>query len=52
MTHDYEIKPMEALSHHDARHNWSYYFALSKVDDFQLTIPNPSPVYDSQAPQN
>lgn len=23
---------------------WSYYFPLSKIDDFQITLPNPNPL--------
>lgn len=40
MTYEFETKPLPEFSRSDARHNWSYYFPLSNVDDFQITIPN------------
>jgi hypothetical protein len=40
LTYEFETKPLPEFSRSDARHNWSYYFPLSNVDDFQITIPN------------
>jgi hypothetical protein len=27
---------------------WSYYFGLSKIDDFHITVPNPNPILPSE----